>query len=250
MNGHPCHERLLLPEALSGRLDPADEKRVMGHLQTCATCQDAAADIEVSLISLAVLKDEAAVPLRAASPLDSATAPALAGPWPPDAHRSEPTTFPGGLPAPAVVRPWRHRLPVALAAAAAAIVIAAGGILVGHNLLPARDGEHYGPAVALAPPAGASDVTARGTVAVASDGGTLSVRLNASALPASGWYECVWVSNGQSRSAGSFRASDSGVVKNVELRVAEPQYSTGWDIQLVHHDGTASEVVLEGSKQA
>ena len=30
----------------------------MAHLQTCAACQDAAADIEVSLISLAVLADE------------------------------------------------------------------------------------------------------------------------------------------------------------------------------------------------
>ena len=66
MSAHPCPERLLLPEALSGRLEPAEEKRVMAHVQTCATCQDAAADIEVSLISIAVLRDEAAVPLRGA----------------------------------------------------------------------------------------------------------------------------------------------------------------------------------------
>jgi Putative zinc-finger len=250
VNGRPCPERLLLPEALSGRLEPADEKRVMAHLQTCVTCQDAAADIEISLISLAVLKDEAAVPLRGAeSPLDGSR-PAPAGPWPHDVHRPEPAAIPDGPPAPVAVRPWRHRLPVALAAAAAAIVIAAGGILVGHGVLPPRGGEHYGSPVALAPPIGASDPAARGTVAVARDDGTLSVRLNAIALPSSGWYECVWVSNGESRSAGSFRARGDGVVKNVELRVAQPQDATGWDLQLVHHQGTASEIVLEGSKQA
>jgi hypothetical protein len=240
VSGHPCPERLLLPEALTGRLDPAEEKRVMAHLQTCATCQDAAADIEVSLISLAVLKDETAVPLRGADSPFEPSAPAMARPWPPDVRQLDS--------APTASRPWHRHLPVALAAAAAAIVFAAGGILVGHNLLPPRNTEHYGPPIALAPPAGASDRAARGTVAVATEGSALAVRLNASALPSSGWYECVWVSEGQSRSAGSFRASDDGAVQNVELRVAQPQDSTGWDLQVVHHQGNASEVVLEGSR--
>ena len=45
MSGHPCLERLLMPEALSGRLEPAEEKRVMAHLETCPACQEVAADI-------------------------------------------------------------------------------------------------------------------------------------------------------------------------------------------------------------
>ena len=58
VSGHPCPERLLLPEALAGRLDPPEEKRVMAHVEGCAACQEVAVDIEVSLISLAVLRDE------------------------------------------------------------------------------------------------------------------------------------------------------------------------------------------------
>lgn len=240
MSGHPCPERLLLPEALSGRLEPSEEKRVMAHLQTCATCQDAAADIEVSLISLAVLKDEEAVPLRGAGSVAETTGPVLTGSWPPGVRA-------GSSARATAARPWHQRLPVTLAAAASAVVIAAGGILVGHNVLPPRENNHYGAPIALAPPAGSSDQSARGTAAVAVEGNALAVRLNASALPATGWYECVWVSGGQTRSAGSFRASGSGAVKNVELRVAQPQGSTGWDLQVVHHQGTTSEVVLEGT---
>jgi hypothetical protein len=220
VSGHPCPERLLLPEALTGRLDPAEEKRVMAHLQTCATCQDAAADIEISLISLALLKDEPAVP--------------LGGPAP--------------APARASVVPLRRRLPSILTAAAAAVVFAAAGLFVGHNLLPPRDRPDFGPAVALSPPPGSVDTGARGTVAVASEGNALAVRLDATSLPSTGWYECVWVAGGQSRSAGSFRATN-GVVKNVQLRVAQPQDNTGWDLQLVHHQGDTSEVVLEGDVQ-
>jgi hypothetical protein len=239
MNGHPCPERLLLPETLSGRLEPAEEKRVMAHLQACTTCQDAAADIEVALISLAVLKDEASVSLRGAEPAFEPSAPGPAAPWPTDVRQREPASV--------TARSWHQRMPMALAAAAVAIVIAGGGILVGHNVLPPRETDHYGAPVALAPPAGSSDRAARGTVAVAAEGTALSVRLNASSLPSSGWYECVWVSDGQTRSAGSFRASDNGAVENVELRVAQPQGSTGWDLQVIHHQGNASEVVLEGS---
>jgi len=54
--------------------------------------------------------------------------------------------------------------------------------------------------VALSPPAGALDTGARGTVAVASEGNALAVRLDATSLPTTGWYECVWVAGGQSRS--------------------------------------------------
>jgi Putative zinc-finger len=243
VSGHPCPERLLLPEALSGRLDPAEEKRVMAHLQTCPTCQDAAADIEISLISLAVLRDEDALLLR----------PNGAGPESsPDPELSTPSAVPLTTPAPSresggdgAEPPWRRRLPAIAAAAAAAVVFAAAGLFVGHSLLPPTDRPDFGPAVALAPPPGAADAAARGTVAVASEGNALAVRLNASALPKTGWYECVWVADGQSRSAGSFRAAD-GVVKNVELRVAQPQDATGWDLQLIHHEGDVSEIVLEG----
>jgi putative zinc finger protein len=230
VSGRPCHERLLLPEALSGRLDPADEKRVMAHLQTCVACQDAAADIEISLISLAVLRDEQAVPLHA--PLAAPAAGAGPGPG-------------SGSTAVAEVR-WLRHLPTVLVAAAAALLIAGAGVLVGHSVLPPRDRTHYGVALALRPPPGAKDPAIRGTVAVASEGSALAVRLNATALPTTGWYECVWVANGQTRSAGSFRAT-TGVAKNVELRVAQPQDAAAWDLEVVHHVGDASEVVLEGS---
>ena len=230
MSGRPCPERLLLPEALSGRLDPADEKRVMAHLQTCPACQDAAADIEISLISLAVLRDEEAVPLRAPGALPAA------------APQAGPGSGSRGV---AAVR-WRRRLPTVLVAAASALLIAGAGVLVGHGVLPPRDRTHYGAAIALRPPPGATNPAIRGTVAVASEGSALTVRLNATALPTTGWYECVWVAAGQTRSAGSFRAA-AGVANNVELRVAQPQNTDGWDLEVVHHVGDVSEVVLEGS---
>lgn len=226
MTGRPCPERLLLPEALSGRLNPNEEKRVMTHLQTCPTCQDAAADIEVSLISLAVLRDEAAERLPA------------------PARVAATDSSPSGA-AEGTVGPLRGRLPALAMAAAAALAFAAAGLVVGHNLLPPRDRPDFGPAVALSPPAGTVDTGARGTVAVATQQDGLAVRLDATSLPTAGWYECVWVAGGQTRSAGSFRATN-GVVKDVELRVAQPQDSLGWDLQLVHHQGDTSEVVLEG----
>jgi hypothetical protein len=223
--GHPCVERLMLPEALSGRLSPAEEKRVMAHVETCAICQEAAADIEVSLISLAVLRDEQEHPFAAGA--------AVAAPV--------------GATAPVVpLASARSRWPVRLMAAAAAIVLLAGGAVVGRQLLPPRDGEHYGAPIALTPPATAKDQAARGTVAVASLGSALAVKLNASSLPQAGWYECVWVAEGQTRSAGSFRAS-GGTAKDVELRVAQPQDSHTWELQVIAHSGAASEVVLEGS---
>ncbi|MFL6100963.1 MAG: zf-HC2 domain-containing protein [Actinomycetales bacterium] len=256
MSGHPCAERLLLPEALSGRLEPSEEKRVMAHLQTCSTCQDVAADIEVSLISLAVLRDEHPVPLRvpglAADDADeadesggrAASSAGLTGPWPRAPLAPAPAPAPGAAPGP-VVLPQRRRLPAYAAAAAAAVVFAAGGLFVGHDLLPPRDRPDFGPAVALSPPPGATDTGARGTVAVASESDALAVRLDVTSLPTTGWYECVWVAGGQSRSAGSFRAVN-GVAKDVQLRVAQPQDSTGWDLQVVHHQGDTSDVVLEG----
>jgi hypothetical protein len=131
-------------------------------------------------------------------------------------------------------------------AAAAAIVLLAGGAVIGREVLPPRSGEHYGAPIALTPPATARDQAARGTVEVASLGSALAVKLNASSLPQAGWYECVWVAEGQTRSAGSFRAT-GGTVKDVELRVAQPQDSHTWDLQVIAHSGAASEVVLEGS---
>lgn len=239
MSGHPCPERLLLPEALSGRLDPTEEKRVMAHLQTCATCQDVAAELEVSLISLAVLRDEEAVPLRTAWPPA-----AVAGAAPLDGSPADSTPT-GATPVHAGGRARRRRLPAYLSVAAAAALFAAGGVFVGHSFLPPRDQPDFGPAVALSPPDGTADSGARGTVAVATQGDGLAVRLDATSLPKAGWYECVWVAGGQSRSAGSFRATN-GVVKDIRLRVAQPQDSSGWDLQLVHHQGSTSEVVLEG----
>jgi hypothetical protein len=252
--GHPCVERLMLPEALSGRLSPAEEKRVMAHVETCAICQEAAAEIEVSLISLAVLRDELEHPLAAAVAAASAgttnNAPGTAtrtSTVAPTGRAAEVPVPAGAVPAPVIpLASARSRWPVRLMAAAAAIVLLAGGAVAGRQLLPPRDGEHYGAPIALSPPPTAKDQAARGTVAVASLGSALAVKLNASSLPQAGWYECVWVAEGQTRSAGSFRAS-GGVAKDVELRVAQPQDSHTWDLQVIAHSGTASEVVLEGS---
>ncbi len=229
MNGRPCPERLLLPEALSGQLPPAEEKRVMAHLETCAACQDAAADIEVALVSLAMLRvsgDEATVP----------------PPAPDLAAASRPPLQPVGATS---RQPARQRLVRPLLAAAAALVLVGGGAAAGHELLPPRDGVHYGPSLALAPPPGASDRAARGTVAVATQGSALAVKLTATALPAAGWYECVWIAGGQTRSAGSFRAEGGAV--NVDLRVAPPAATGAWDLQVLAHDSSGTHVVLEGS---
>jgi anti-sigma factor RsiW len=246
-----------MPEALSGRLEPAEEKRVMAHLETCPACQEVAADIEISLISLALLKDETTetVDLRDTAPVHlvpptPAQLAVLAAPTAPDAGA------PSQVPALTLaddeltpsVRPVRRlRGPVRLlAVAASAAVLLGGGVLIGREVLPPRDALHYGPAVALTPPVGANNQAARGTVAVAEEGTAIAVRLNATSLPSVGWYECVWVAQGQSRSAGSFRVTN-GTAKNVDLRVAQPQDSLDWDLQIVQHQGTASQVVLEGS---
>ncbi|MDP9219384.1 MAG: zf-HC2 domain-containing protein [Actinomycetota bacterium] len=263
MSGHPCLERLLMPEALSGRLEPAEEKRVMAHLETCPACQEVAADIEISLISLALLKEETTetVDLRDTAPLHHLVPPApaqlavLAPLTAPDAGAPSPVpalTIADGELARSV-RPVRRLLgpvrgPVRLlaVAASAAVLLLGGGVLIGREVLPPRDALHYGPAVALTPPASAVNQTARGTVAVAEEGTAIAVRLNATSLPSVGWYECVWVAQGQSRSAGSFRVTN-GTAKNVDLRVAQPQDSLDWDLQIVQHQGTTSQVVLEGS---
>jgi anti-sigma factor RsiW len=232
VSGHTCPERLLLPEALSGRLEPAEEKRVMAHLPTCAACEDAAADIEIALVSLAVLRDadEQFLPeLVPSGPLRSV----------------EPATAETTASAPV---PLRSRRPVrrGLLVAAAAVALVGGGVAAGHALLPPRDSVHYGPALAISPPAGAADLAASGTVAVGVEDNALAVRLKAHSLPATGWYECVWVAGGQSRSAGSFRAAGDGTV-NVELKVAPAATPGGWDLQVIRHVGSSSQVVLEGS---
>jgi hypothetical protein len=249
---HPCPERLLLPEALSGRLDPAEETRVIAHLQTCPTCQEAAADIEVALISLATLRvarDEtlpgslaAATAAAPAATMTPATTPAIATP-------TTTTTTPATTPAQQVaeVVELRQRRPVrrALIAVAASIVLLTAGAAAGRELLPPRDTAHYGPPVALAPPPGAGNAAAKGSVKIATEGDALAVRLTASSLPAAGWYECVWSSGGQTRSAGSFRATAGSV--DVELRVAPPKDPGAWELQVLAHNGTSSQVVLEGS---
>jgi hypothetical protein len=234
--GHACVERLLLPEALSGRLEPAEEKRVMAHVEHCATCQDAAADIEVSMIALALLRDEREHPVLAGTGSAAAAFGVLDDPGRGTGPVRPITTDRSGS-------HWSLRV----LAAAAAVILLAGGAVIGRQLLPPRDTEHYGSPIALTPPAAAPDQAARGSVAVAPDGAALVVRLNATGLKAAGWYECVWVAGGQSRSAGSFRAP-GGVVKDVELRVAQPQDSQAWDLQVIAHQGQASEVVLEGQR--
>jgi hypothetical protein len=253
VSGHPCPERLLLPEALSGQLEPAEEKRVMAHLETCPACQDAAADIEIALVSLALLRvsreEEAGGELPA--PVQAATATLTLTPEEPEVpERPEGSTGPTGPVEAADLDQARrarrpHRLRNQLAAVAAGIVLLAGGAVVGRQLLPPRDAVGYGPAIALAPPAGAPDRAARGSVAVALEGAALAVRLNATALPTAPWYECVWISGGQTRSAGSFRATNGKV--HVELRVAPPKGDTKWDLQVIAHQGTTSTVVLEGA---
>jgi hypothetical protein len=253
VSGHICPERLLLPEALTGRLEPAEEKRVMAHLQTCPACQDAAADIEVSLISLATVqaaRDEAGGSTwDAAEPVlpglrvvANASDNASAGTALPSApfepiKPSQPTAI-----------PRRHPMRRTLLVAAAAVVLLVAGAAAGHQLLPPRDANDYGPALALAPPPGVAGDAATGSVAVAQENNALAVRLTADGLPVAGWYECVWNSAGQSRSAGSFRA-DKGAV-DVELRVAPPKAPGAWTLQVIAHTGASSRVVLQGSAVA
>jgi anti-sigma factor RsiW len=236
VSGHSCLERLLMPEALSGRLEPAEEKRVMAHLETCPACQDVAADIEIALISLAVLKDEQQPVVDLRDDAIHST---------PMAHGSEPTA-PGTSAAVVPMVPRRASAPVRwLAIAASGAILLGGGLLIGRQVLPPRDTVSYGPPVALAPPSGATAQAARGTASIGREGAALAVKLNASALPSVGWYECLWVAGGETRSAGSFRVTN-GVVKDVELMVAQPQDAQGWDLQIVQHQGTAAHVVLEG----
>jgi hypothetical protein len=256
VSGHPCAERLLLPEALSGRLEPAEERRVMAHLETCPACQDAAADIEIALIALATLRvarDEAtdsdgtpADPIRVVDVRDTISAPDLAASTPSHAS-SAPISE---VPVLAEHAERRRQRRTQLLAAAAAVVLLAGGAFIGRQLLPPRDTHSYGPPVALAPPAAAtSDArAARGSVAVAKQGDALAVKLKATSLPAAGWYECVWISAGQTRSAGSFRATKGAV--DVDLLVASPVGGTAWDLQVIEHQGTTSRVVLEGRAAA
>jgi hypothetical protein len=198
----------------------------MAHLETCAACQDAAADIEVALVSLALLRADRDEDVAEPAGLRAATLP------PPS-------------PIAAPRRRVAHRLVRPLLVAAAALVLVAGGAVVGHRVLPPRDTVHYGPSLALAPPAGAADTAARGSVAVATERTALAVKLEASALPAAGWYECVWIAGGETRSAGSFHATGGAV--DVDLRVAAPKATGGWDLQVLAHDPSGTHVVLEGS---
>ena len=197
----------------------------------------------MSLISLAVLRDERDHPTARATATATATA----------AETVSESIFgaspdPVEPPAPQVAALRRGRTPLRLLSAAAAVLLLVAGIAIGRALAPAQDSVDFGPALALTPPADAVDQAPRGSVAVGTEGASLAVRLSATSLPTSGWYECVWVATGQSRSAGSFRAAN-GVVKDIRLRVAPPQDSQTWDLQLVHHQGTASEVVLEGAAE-
>jgi hypothetical protein len=250
VNGRPCPERLLLPEALSAQLPPAEEKRVMAHLETCAACQDAAADIEVALVSLTMLRvsrDEGAAEPDAVRVAGLEAADRKAADLEPAGLNVVTLDRPRSVAAgPAAARQGAaYRLLRPLLVAAAALLLVGGGAVVGHQLLPPRDSVHYGPSLALAPPAGAADTAARGSVAVAADRTSLAVKLKASALPAAGWYECVWIAGGETRSAGSFHATGGAV--DVDLRVAAPKAAGGWDLQVLAHDASGTHVVLEGN---
>jgi hypothetical protein len=238
-----CQERMLLPEALSGVLDPDRERQVMDHLARCPACQTAADDIEVALVSLALLRAEQAEPLSAPAAVTTTTStttstyPTASSDW-----------SAGPPPAPAdelAVRRGRRTPLVWLAGAAAAILLLVAGIGVGHQLLPPRDTVAYGPALALRPPSGAADAGATGTVAVANDKGTIDVHLKASGLPSQAWFECLWTVGGQSRSAGSFLAKNG--TADVDLKVVPPAASHTWDLQVVAHSPSGSQVVLEGA---
>ncbi len=247
MNGRPCPERLLLPEALSAQLAPAEEKRVMAHLETCPACQDAAAEIEIALVSLAVLRadgdDGGAARLTPAPGVRPVVRPVRE----PELVAAAAAAAAAPSDGEAQVRPLRRpsRFLRPLLVAAAALVLVGGGAAVGHQVLPPRDTVHYGPALALAPPPGAPDTAARGTVAVATESSSLAVKLKATALPAAGWYECVWIAGGETRSAGSFHATRGAV--DVDLRVAAPRTTGGWDLQVLAHDASGTHVVLEGN---
>lgn len=229
-----CQERMLLPEALSGVLDPDRERQVMDHLSQCPACQSAADDIEVALVSLALLRAEQAEPLAS---------PAGVGPATPSRVSAAATP---AAPAGELSVRRHHRAPLLwLAGAAAAILLLVAGIGIGHQLLPPRDTVAYGPALALTPPSGAADAAAAGTVAVARDNGAVDVHLKASGLPGHAWFECLWTAGGQSRSAGSFLAKDGAA--DVDLKVVPPSASRSWTLQVVAHSQSGSQVVLQGT---
>jgi len=112
----------------------------------------------------------------------------------------------------------------------------AAAFLIGLVVATPRE-PAYGTPVALHAVAPA---TAQGTVAVRHVSHGVEVRLVVSNLPGGKgtWYECVWWSGGEARSAGSFTSPGAGS-HTIDLTTAADLHA-GWRLAILEHANGAS----------
>lgn len=194
MSEHPKTRDLLGPFVM-GDLDPAEERMVEEHLESCAPCRQEAESLRLAHDHLVEFAASSEAPPRHLK--DRAVA---------------------GLPGPAP----RRTVP-AWAAAAAAVLIVALGLAYGPSLL----GSQEVAAATLEPMGEAPDAGAE--VNVRGAGENLEVSVDAWGLPKcerEEYYELWFVEeNGEHVSAGSFTVGESG---DAELDLTAPQFATSY----------------------
>jgi anti-sigma factor RsiW len=232
------HERLReeLGGYVLGGLTVAEQQAVERHLAECAACRAELAELD----PVPVLLDLAAEPASATDLTDASTGPV---PAPAASTAAAPRRDTGDAPRDELAgRRSRRRRFGALAAAVAGV---AAAFLIGFVVATPSE-TTYGTAHALHPVASAS---ASGTVAVRKVSHGVEVRLVVKDLPAGKgtWYECVWWSGGDARSAGSFTSPGAGS-HTIDLTTAADLHS-GWRLAILEHaDGAAKGVpVLQTS---
>ncbi len=187
--------RDLLGPFVMGDLDPAEERMVEGHLESCAPCKQEAESLRLAHDHL--------IEFAAAS-----------GTPPP---RLKDRAVAGPRPAPRrIVPPW--------AAVAAAVMLVTLGLAYGPSLL----GSQEVAAATLEPMGEAPDAGAE--VNVRGSGENLEVSVDAWGLPKcerEEYYELWFVEeNGEHVSAGSFTVDDSG---DAELDLTAPRFATSYN---------------------
>jgi len=193
VSDHPETQDLLGPFVM-GDLDPAEERMVEEHLESCASCREEAGALR--------LAHERLVEFAAASeaPPPHLKDRAVAGPPRPASRRAVP--------------PW--------AAVAAAVLLLALGLAYGPSLLGSRE-----VAAATLEPTGRAP-EAGGEVEIVGGGENLEVRLEAWGLPAcerEEYYE-LWLVEGEERiSAGTFSVGRSG---EVEVVLNAPRFADSY----------------------
>jgi hypothetical protein len=217
-----CPESELLPEYLTQRLSHADAARLEDHLAGCATCQRLADELEIGLAAMAIARDEVEREQAAAG--------------------SRPDAGPAQPPAASAARRRRSRWIPIVAAACAALVIGTGVGIAFERLTAGPE------TVAEFTLASASDTdAASGTATLAVVSGGLQVGLDLAGLPTDAeFFECLWHTDGGTRSAGTFGATD-GLAK-VNLVVAPFAGPPKWTLDIVAHiPGEEPRVVLTAS---